>query len=82
MEFQETRVYFYSGYKAVVRPLAFDYEGRRREVEEILDRWYEGDRDAARPVVNYFKVKTEEGGVFLVRYDSSSDTWAVRPLGD
>lgn len=82
MDFKETAVYFYSGYKAVVRPLAFDYEGRRREVEEIVDRWYEGGIEATRPVLNYFKVKTVDGEVFLVRYEAATDKWSVRPLGD
>ncbi|MCX7636153.1 MAG: hypothetical protein N2Z74_10475 [Syntrophales bacterium] len=82
MDFTETKVYFYSGYKAVVRPLAFEYQGRRREVEAIVDRWYEGGSDPVRPVVNYFKVKTEEGEHFLVRYDTSADTWSVCPVRD
>jgi hypothetical protein len=68
----------YSGYKANERPVAFIFRDRRREVAEILDRWYEGGTRPGRPEVNYFKVKTTDGEVFLLRYLSLFDAWTVR----
>ena len=53
----------YSGYRADERPVAFTYKGRRWEVAEILDRWYEGSRDPKAPGLDYFKVKTRQGVV-------------------
>jgi len=76
MDYEQIKVEFYSGYKAIVRPMAFEYRGRRWEVEEILDRWYEGGVDARRPEINYFKVKTAEGQIFLLRYHAVADTWS------
>jgi hypothetical protein len=68
----------YSGYKANERPVAFMFEGCRREVSETLDRWYEGGMKPDAPVIDYFKVKTSEANVFILRYDIQSDEWAIR----
>lgn len=76
MDYEQIKVEFYSGYKAIVRPMAFEYQGRHWEVEEILDSWYEGGVDARRPEINYFKVKTAEGQIFLLRYHGDADTWS------
>ena len=67
----------YSGYKANERPVAFMFEGCRREISGILDRWYEGGMKSDALVIDYFKVKTSEGNVFILRYDIQSDEWAI-----
>jgi len=67
----------YSGYKANERPLAFTFEGRRWEVAEIVDRWYEGGLRAEDPQVDYFKVRTVGGSLFLLRYVSLFDAWSL-----
>ncbi len=71
-------VEYYSGYKVNERPVAFTYQGRRHEVAEIIDRWYEGGTDPTRPEIDYFKVKTTAGEVFLLRYLSLFDAWSIR----
>ncbi len=68
----------YSGYKANERPVAFMFEGSRREISETLDRWYEGGMKSDSPVIDYFKVRTSEDTVFILRYDMQSDEWAIR----
>ena len=78
MRFEQIEVECYSGYKANERPAAFTYQGRRHEVAEIIDRWYEGGLDPGRPEINYFKVKTSEGQVFLLRYLSLFDAWSIQ----
>jgi hypothetical protein len=55
---QHIQVEAYSGYKANERPVAFIFQGRRWEISEILDRWYEGGMNPEQPIVDYFKVKT------------------------
>jgi len=77
MDYEKIQVECYSGYKANERPVAFTYQGRRWEVKEIIDRWYEGDIESTRPETNYFKVKTTEGQVFLLRYLSLFDAWSI-----
>jgi hypothetical protein len=78
MPYERVQVECYSGHRANERPLAFTFEGRRWEVVEIIDRWYEGGILPAQPALNYFKVRTGEGRVFLLRYHSLFDAWAVR----
>jgi hypothetical protein len=112
MIFDTIQVECYSGYRANERPLAFTWQGKRRKVKEIVDRWYEGGRSAKEPSLDrgrarkprleggvkgrninklfltgkprpvggelhYFKVVTDEGDEFILRYNSLFDAWAV-----
>lgn len=71
------KVECYSGFKANERPVAFTYQAQRLEIQEIVDRWYEGGLDSSRPVIDYFKVKTTDGNVYLLRYQSELDVWSL-----
>lgn len=83
MPFEAIHVECHSGFKVNERPVAFHFRARRWEVGEILDRWYEGGVDPRRPQIDYFKVKTAEGKVFLIRYLSLFDAWSIRlPVGE
>lgn len=62
----------YSGYMADERPVAFRLGGRRIAVREILDRWYGEDHA-------YFKLTGEDGTVYIIRQDRSSDAWELIP---
>ena len=62
------RVKAYSGYKADERPIAFEYKGREHRIVEILDRWY-GELD------DYFKVRTEERDVYILRCRRGPGVW-------
>jgi len=75
---KKVQVKCYNGYKANERPIAFTHQGPHHEIVKILDRWYEGGLDPARPKTDYFKVKTGEGAVFLLRHLSLFDAWSVR----
>jgi hypothetical protein len=57
-------------------PRAFIWNGSRREVTDILDRWYEGG-SPGRPAVRYFKVRTGDGSVFILRHAAIFGAWAV-----
>jgi hypothetical protein len=57
-------------------PESFDFLGATRKVAEILDRWREGG-SAGRPEISYFKVRTPDGKVFILRYVTLFDAWAV-----
>ena len=76
--YEKIQVECYSGYKANERPLAFFYQGKRWDIAEIIDRWYEGGLNPSQPALNYFKVRTTDGKNFLLRYNSLFDAWAVR----
>ena len=77
MNYEKIQVERYSGYKINERPMAFTYQGHRWEIDEIVDRWQEGDIDSTRPEVNYFKVKTTEDRIFILRYLSLFDSWSI-----
>jgi len=74
---QHIQVEAYSGYKANERPVAFIFHGRRMEISDILDRWYDGGIDPQAPVIDYFKVKTADGNVFILRYETEADAWMM-----
>jgi len=78
MPYESIDVECYSGYRANERPVAFTFQDRRWQVEEIIDRWYEGEVQANEPALDYFKVRTVEGRVFLLRYNSLFDAWSIR----
>ena len=60
----------YSGRTANQRPRSFSLDERLYEIAAVLDQWYE-------PSATYFKVQTEEGKVYLLRYDGQSDEWTL-----
>ena len=78
MNFEPVQVACHSGYRVNEYPVAFTVRGRRFEIREIIDRWYEGGLDPTRPEIGYFKVKTAEGRVYLLRYLSLFDSWSIR----
>ena len=78
MPYESVDVECYSGYRANERPVAFIFQDRRWQVEEIIDRWYEGEVQSNEPALDYFKVRTVEGRVFLLRYNSLFDAWSIR----
>jgi hypothetical protein len=67
------RVYVdgYSGYKANERPRMFDLDGEVYEIASVLDRWYEAS-------AAYFKVRTTDFRVFILRYDEHVDEWTLQ----
>ena len=65
------RVNTYSGYKADERPTSFLLGETRLEVVEIIDRYYDPHEDV-------FKVKADDGGVYLIGHDRSDDSWILK----
>lgn len=64
------RVECYSGFKADERPLRFQLGIRWLAVEEVMDRWY--DPDAI-----YFRVRADDGGVYILRHSERDDVWTL-----
>ena len=69
------KVEAYSGYKAEERPLAFELEGRRLEIEDIVDRWYQGEGDPVRPCADYYKVRTRDKTTFIIKHVRGACPW-------
>ena len=75
--FEEIQVESYAGYKGEETPRAFVHLGKRHEIVEILDRWYEGNLDPTALRQDYFKIKTKEGSIFLLRYTPRFQAWTL-----
>ena len=80
MDYEILQVDCYSGCTVNERPLSFTYQGHRQDIREILDRWYEGNIDPTHPEISYFKVKTTESKIFILRYLSLFDAWSGKAL--
>jgi hypothetical protein len=64
------RVECYSGYRGEESPRRFFLGERKVEVAEILDRWLD-------PAHRYFKVRGDDGGVYILRHDVPKDDWEM-----
>jgi hypothetical protein len=67
----------YSGYKADEYPKCFYMAGNKYEIKEILDRWYQGNRDPKWIAANYFKVVTTDGKKFILKHEIEIDEWSL-----
>jgi len=58
----------YAGHRGEETPRRFELGGRRVEVLEVVDRWYGPDH-------RYFKVRGDNGAVYILRHDEPADRW-------
>ncbi len=63
-------VYCHSGVEYAERPIAFEWEGKRLEIAEILASW-------RLPDGKLFRVKTAEGCIFELTYAALEDQWRI-----
>jgi hypothetical protein len=61
----------YSGHKANERPLSFYLDEETYDIASIEDRWLDPDAE-------YFKVRTTDAKVFLLRYAEREDAWTLQ----
>jgi len=64
------RVECYSGYRGERSPRSFYLGDSRVQVEEIVDRWLSSER-------RYFKVRGDDGGVYILCHDVSYGRWEM-----
>ena len=64
------RVECYAGHRADVAPVRFFIGQRAIEVCEIIDRWLD-------PAHSYFKLRGEDGGIYILRHDQAADAWEM-----
>lgn len=67
---ERVRVECYAGYQADQEPVAVHGDGGRRRVVGIERRWVE-------PGAAFFRVRLEDGGVWLLRHDRRADCWDI-----
>ncbi len=66
----EVRVECYAGYRGEQEPRAFHIGSRRVEAVDIIDRWLAPDH-------RYFKVRGEDGDLYILRHNPDQDVWEV-----
>lgn len=59
-----------TGFNGEREPLAFSMGKRRVIVDEIIDRWLATDHQ-------YFKVRADDCGTYILRYDAHRDLWEL-----
>ena len=62
------RVECYAGYRGEETPRRFFLGERRVEVVDVVDRWLAPDH-------RYFKLRGDDGGVYILRHDVESGLW-------
>ncbi len=60
----------YSGARANERPVSFLLGEKRYVITDIIDRWY-------GPDYLYFKVRADDGNVYILRCDERQDQWEL-----
>ena len=66
----EIHVECYAGYRGEQHPQRFSLGQRMIEVEEIIDQWY-------GPDYRYFKLKGDDGGIYILRHDEKDKRWEL-----
>ena len=64
------RVECYAGHRGEEAPRRFFLGARAVEVTEVVDRWL-------APACQYFKVRGDDGGVYILRHDTAKDFWEM-----
>ena len=63
-------VHSYAGYQTEESPKSFWLGKHEISVEEIIDRWYAPDH-------RYFKLRGNDGAIYILRYDVVNDFWEL-----
>lgn len=66
------RVECYAGYRGEQTPRRFFLGARRIEISEVLDAWL-------TPGQRCFRVRGDDGGVYLLRHDTEEGDWWLDP---
>jgi hypothetical protein len=64
------RVECYAGHRAESEPRRLHLGRRELAVTEILDRWID-------PRHRYFKLRGDDGGIYLLRHDTETGRWEL-----
>ena len=60
----------YAGYRGEETPLRFRLGNGLIEIAEVVDRWLAPDH-------RYFKVRTSEGEMYILRNDKTTGVWEL-----
>ncbi|MCU0560545.1 MAG: hypothetical protein MUD16_10190 [Desulfobacterales bacterium] len=60
----------YAGYRGEETPRVIRFRDRRVAAVEVLDRWLAPDH-------RYFKLRGEDGGIYIIRHDVAGGQWEL-----
>jgi hypothetical protein len=66
----EVRVECHAGYRGDETPRRFHIGGRTIEIAQVLSRWREPD-------ALFFRVRSDEGRIYVLRKDEQAGRWDV-----
>jgi hypothetical protein len=66
----DIRVECYDGYRGQEQPRRLFLGRRQVSVVEIVDHWLD-------PEHRYFKVRGDDAGLYIIRYDVQGDLWEL-----
>jgi uncharacterized protein (UPF0128 family) len=69
----EVRVECHAGYRADETPRRFQLGGRKFEISEVLSRWKE-------PGALFFRIRSDEGRIYVLRKDEQAGRWDVHEV--
>jgi len=69
-EKSQVHVECYAGYRGDETPTRFCLGSREIDVQDVLDRWLD-------PSHRYFKLRGDDGGIYILRHDSTTDIWEL-----
>ena len=64
------KVECYAGYRGEETPQRFYLGERQVTVVDVIDRWLAPDH-------RYFKLKGDDGGVYILRHNMENDSWQL-----
>ena len=64
------KVRCYAGFRAEESPQSFFIGNRHIGVIDVIDRWL-------APEHRYFKVRGDDSGIYILRYDVAEDCWEM-----
>ena len=70
---QRVRVDCYAGYRGEETPRRFELGEKKLEVVKVISRWVEPDRRC-------FRVRADDGKVYVLRHEMSSGEWELAEL--
>lgn len=78
MPWEIVRVEAYAASKIAEEPRALELGGARLEVAEVIDRWLGSSEDPTESPQDYFRVRTADGTVRMLRYNRIFHAWALK----
>jgi hypothetical protein len=64
----------YSGRRGDERPVSFVFRGQRFEVQAVLERWIEENKDDRRQK-RFFRIEADDGSIHLLYCDMEAGVW-------